>query len=98
MNRKTPIRRTLPIRSPTRNDRTQTGQFALVDDDPSLLKLLGMRLTSEGFHVTTAESGQEALRLLAREQIDLVISDLRMDEMDGMALFAEIKSISRACR
>ncbi|WP_338423670.1 two-component system response regulator GlrR [Serratia plymuthica] len=63
----------------------------LVDDDPSLLKLLGMRLTSEGFHVTTAESGQEALRLLGREQIDLVISDLRMDEMDGMALFAEIQ-------
>ncbi len=63
----------------------------LVDDDPSLLKLLGMRLSSEGFHVTTAESGQEALRLLAREQIDLVISDLRMDEMDGMALFAEIQ-------
>ncbi|MDP8825230.1 two-component system response regulator GlrR [Serratia marcescens] len=63
----------------------------LVDDDPSLLKLLGMRLTSEGFHVTTAESGQEALRLLAREQIDLVISDLRMDEMDGLALFAEIQ-------
>ncbi len=63
----------------------------LVDDDPSLLKLLGMRLTSEGFHVTTAESGQEALRLLVREQLDLVISDLRMDEMDGMALFAEIQ-------
>lgn len=63
----------------------------LVDDDPSLLKLLGMRLTSEGFNVTTAESGQEALRLLNREQIDLVISDLRMDEMDGMALFAEIQ-------
>ncbi|CUW23270.1 Transcriptional regulatory protein QseF [Serratia grimesii] len=63
----------------------------LVDDDPSLLKLLGMRLTSEGFHVTIAESGQEALRLLGREKIDLVISDLRMDEMDGMALFAEIQ-------
>ncbi|EKN5072043.1 two-component system response regulator GlrR [Yersinia enterocolitica] len=63
----------------------------LVDDDPSLLKLLGMRLTSEGFNVTTAESGQEALRLLMREKIDLVISDLRMDEMDGMALFAEVQ-------
>ncbi|EEQ15437.1 hypothetical protein yfred0001_36530 [Yersinia frederiksenii ATCC 33641] len=50
-----------------------------------------MRLTSEGFNVTTAESGQEALRLLLREKIDLVISDLRMDEMDGMALFAEIQ-------
>ncbi|MGB2536248.1 two-component system response regulator GlrR [Hafnia paralvei] len=63
----------------------------LVDDDPSLLKLLGMRLSSEGLRVTTAESGHDALRVLGREQIDLVISDLRMDEMDGMALFAEIQ-------
>ncbi|MCL6407102.1 two-component system response regulator GlrR [Dickeya dadantii] len=63
----------------------------LVDDDPSLLKLLGMRLTSEGFTVTTATNGQDALRLLQREKIDLVISDLRMDEMDGLALFAEIQ-------
>ncbi len=63
----------------------------LVDDDPGLLKLLGMRLTSEGFRVTTAESGHEALRLLTKEKADLVISDLRMDEMDGMALFAEIQ-------
>ncbi|CDG18495.1 MULTISPECIES: two-component system response regulator GlrR [Xenorhabdus] len=68
-----------------------SAHLLLVDDDPGLLKLLGMRLTSEGFRVTTAESGHEALRLLAREKADLVISDLRMDEMDGMALFAEIQ-------
>ncbi|CDL81187.1 two-component system response regulator GlrR [Xenorhabdus szentirmaii] len=66
-------------------------QLLLVDDDPSLLKLLGMRLSSEGFRVTTAESGHEALRILMKDKIDLVISDLRMDEMDGMALFAEIQ-------
>lgn len=63
----------------------------LVDDDPSLLKLLGMRLTSEGFTVITAENGQQALRLLQRGKIDLVISDLRMDEMDGIALFRAIQ-------
>ncbi|MDJ0041704.1 two-component system response regulator GlrR [Pantoea allii] len=63
----------------------------LVDDDPSLLKLLGMRLTSEGYQVTTAASGPEALRLLQKEKIELVISDLRMDEMDGLALFGEIQ-------
>jgi two-component system response regulator GlrR len=39
----------------------------LVDDDPGLLKLLGMRLTSEGYSVVTAESGPEALRILARQ-------------------------------
>ncbi|WP_260425993.1 two-component system response regulator GlrR [Cronobacter sakazakii] len=58
-----------------------------------MLKLLGLRLTSEGFTVETAESGHEGLRILAREKIDLVISDLRMDEMDGMQLFAEIQKL-----
>lgn len=65
----------------------------LVDDDPGLLKLLGLRLTSEGYSVITAESGAEGLRVLNREKVDLVISDLRMDEMDGMQLFAEIQKV-----
>ena len=65
----------------------------LVDDDPGLLKLLGMRLVSEGYSVVTAESGLEGLKILSREKIDLVISDLRMDEMDGMQLFAEIQKV-----
>src|SRR5699024_8712249 len=41
----------------------------------------------------TAESGQAALKTLGREKIDLVISDLRMDEMDGMQLFVEIQKL-----
>ena len=65
----------------------------LVDDDPGLLKLLGMRLVSEGYSVVTAESGQEGLKVLSREKIDLVISDLRMDEMDGLQLFSEIQKV-----
>ena len=69
----------------------RSANLLLVDDDPGLLKLLGMRLSSEGFRVSTAESGPDALKVLNKEKIDLVISDLRMDEMDGMALFAEIQ-------
>ncbi|HCR4095233.1 TPA: two-component system response regulator GlrR [Providencia rettgeri] len=69
----------------------KSANLLLVDDDPSLLKLLGMRLSSEGFKVITAESGPEALKILQKEKLDLVISDLRMDEMDGMALFDEIQ-------
>ncbi|WP_105639310.1 two-component system response regulator GlrR [Cronobacter dublinensis] len=68
-------------------------RLLLVDDDPGLLKLLGLRLASEGFMVETAESGHDGLRILGREKIDLVISDLRMDEMDGMQLFAEIQKL-----
>jgi len=69
----------------------QAARLLLVDDDPGLLKLLGMRLSSEGYQVATAASGPEALRHLQKEKVDLVISDLRMDEMDGLALFAEIQ-------
>ena len=68
-------------------------RLLLVDDDPGLLKLLGMRLVSEGYSVTTAESGPEALRVLGRDKVDLVVSDLRMDEMDGLQLFAEIQKV-----
>ncbi|HDT0396845.1 TPA: two-component system response regulator GlrR [Klebsiella pneumoniae subsp. pneumoniae] len=73
----------MTIRKPAR--------LLLVDDDPGLLKLLGMRMVSEGYSVVTAESGPEALRVLGREKVDLVISDLRMDEMDGLQLFSEIQ-------
>ncbi|PXG45039.1 two-component system response regulator GlrR [Klebsiella pneumoniae] len=73
----------MTIRKPAR--------LLLVDDDPGLLKLLGMRLVSEGYSLVTAESGPEALRVLGREKVDLVISDLRMDEMDGLQLFSEIQ-------
>lgn len=69
----------------------QAARLLLVDDDPGLLKLLGMRLSSEGYHVATAASGPEALRHLQKEKVDLVISDLRMDEMDGLALFGEVQ-------
>ena len=66
-------------------------QLLLVDDDLSLLKLLSLRLESAGHEVVTAESGPEALEILKQFTPDLVLSDLRMDEMDGLALFEEIQ-------
>lgn len=68
-------------------------QLLLVDDDLSLLKLLSLRLESAGHQVVTAESGPEALALLKQFTPDLVLSDLRMDEMDGLALFDEIQAL-----
>ena len=66
-------------------------QILIVDDEPALLKLLAMRLKLEGFDVTTAESGERALAQLAVSQPQLVVSDLQMGGMDGMALFATIQ-------
>lgn len=67
-------------------------KILLVDDDTSLLKLLGLRLKSEGFVVQTAESGPQALEQLEKERPDLVLSDLKMDGMDGLALFDRIQA------
>ena len=58
----------------------------LVDDDPSLLELLSLRLKAVGLTVKTAGSGVEALSLIPQCHPDLIITDLRMDEMDGMQL------------
>ena len=62
----------------------------LVDDDPDILKLVAMRLTAAGHEVRTAESGERAMALLAAVPPDLVVTDLRMGGMDGLALFDHI--------
>ena len=63
----------------------------LVDDDPDLLKLLAIRLKASGYRATTAINGEQALSMIAAERPDLVITDLRMSGLDGMALFHEIE-------
>ena len=63
----------------------------LVDDDPDLLKLLSIRLKASGYRTSTAGSGEQALSMIASERPDLVITDLRMAGLDGMALFHEIE-------
>lgn len=62
----------------------------LVDDDASLLRLLTLRLESEGYRVTGTDSGQAALKALNTEHFALVLSDLRMPGLDGLSLFDEI--------
>jgi len=59
----------------------------LVDDDPDLLKLISLRLTSAGYRVRTAASGEDALAAIAVTRPALVITDLRMPGIDGMQLF-----------
>lgn len=63
----------------------------IVDDDPGILKVLSLRLSASGFRINTANSGVEALQRIKSELPDLVLSDLRMDGMDGMALFSAIQ-------
>jgi len=67
-------------------------EILLVDDDPDLLQLITLRLSSAGYRVSTAASGEEALGKLAARRPDVVITDLRMDGMDGLALFDRIRT------
>ena len=66
------------------------GDILLVDDDPDLLKLISLRLTSAGYRVRTAESGETALATIAVERPATVITDLRMPGIDGLQLFDAI--------
>ncbi len=62
-------------------------RILLVDDDPDLLRLVSLRLKTAGYEVTAVESGEKALASLAVSRPQLVITDMRMSGMDGMALF-----------
>ncbi|HJV09965.1 MAG TPA: sigma 54-interacting transcriptional regulator, partial [Burkholderiales bacterium] len=68
----------------------ERGAVLLVDDDKDLLQLIAMRLTAAGYAVTAVESGESALAALAVSRPQVVVTDLRMHGMDGMALFDAI--------
>jgi DNA-binding response OmpR family regulator len=74
------------LSSPTRP------RILLVDDDPGLLEALADLLRNDGFLVTTARNGDEALRRLDAGWPDLLIIDLLMPKVDGWALAREVKA------
>ncbi|MDH3748030.1 MAG: sigma 54-interacting transcriptional regulator [Gammaproteobacteria bacterium] len=74
------------------------GKILLVDDDPGLLRLLSIRLRAEGYEVEAVESAHKALASLNRFGPDLVITDLRMDKMDGIGLLKELQTRSPGLR
>ncbi len=65
----------------------------LVDDEGSLLLTLAANLELEGFEVTLADSGEKALDIVSRQEIDLVLTDIRMPGMSGVELFHRIRGL-----
>jgi putative nucleotidyltransferase with HDIG domain len=62
-----------------------------VDDEPNILSALRRMLSLEGFEVFTADSGAQALELLARESVNVIISDMQMPGMNGTELLEKIR-------
>jgi DNA-binding NtrC family response regulator len=65
----------------------------IVDDEEDILNVLKLILTKEGYQVDTALDGKQALQLFRKKSYDIVLTDLRMPEMDGIELLERIKEI-----
>jgi two-component system response regulator GlrR len=74
------------------------GRILLVDDDPGLLRLMSIRLRAEAYDVEAVESAHKALASVSQFGPDLVITDLRMDKMDGIGLLKELQTRSPGLR
>jgi two-component system, OmpR family, KDP operon response regulator KdpE len=70
----------------------QAPRILIVDDDPNLLVLLADQLRTDGYEISTARDGDEALRRLQGSWPDLLIIDMMMARMDGLTLAREIKA------
>ena len=66
-------------------------RILIVDDDPEICETLSDILDEEGYDVVTANDGQEALEKIRQDSFNLVITDIKMPIMDGMALLKEIE-------
>lgn len=67
-------------------------QLLVVDDEAELRETLRRHYRLQGFDVAVAGNGVEALDLMKRQRVDLVISDIQMPEMDGIALLNAIRN------
>lgn len=70
-----------------------TQHILVVDDEKDTCLLLSQVLEKEGYDVDTASTGKEALSILKKKKINLVITDLKMPEMDGLTFLREARKL-----
>lgn len=80
-----------PDRSAAVSDQ-KSGRILIVDDDPYFLRVLSRILSDENFQVATAPSAQQARELLEGKSFDLVITDLRMPDDDGLTFLQRMRA------
>lgn len=66
-------------------------QILIIDDEPQIRSMLRQMLEREGYSVLDAANGREALRHLAQNPVDLVITDLIMPDMEGIETIRNLK-------
>ncbi|MEG0732943.1 MAG: response regulator transcription factor [Vagococcus sp.] len=68
------------------------GQLLIVDDDLAIRELMKLYLKNEGFDVVEAQNGKEALKIIEKQTIALLVLDIMMPEMDGWEVIKKIRS------
>ena len=71
-------------------------KIMIVDDEPDVVELVGEILEGEGYEVIGAESGDECLKKLEKEHVDLILMDFFMPGMDGRMVIEKIRETSRS--
>ncbi len=70
------------------------GRVLLVDDEPQIRRVLRMTLSDEGYEITEARNGEEAMDLLRTDRFDLILLDVNMPGMGGIATCSSIRAVS----
>lgn len=78
----------------TNQDQDIRAHALLVDDEPGFIEIMTKRLKRRGFRVTSVLSGTEALRSLRRQDYEVVVLDLKMEDMDGIEVLKILKIIA----
>jgi two-component system chemotaxis response regulator CheY len=74
-----------------------TGKVLAVDDSKTMRDMVSFTLTSKGFEVVLATDGEDALKKLGQDRVDLVITDINMPHMDGITLVKRLRALPN-CR
>ena len=69
-------------------------RILIVDDEQSMREWLRILFQRDGFEVLTAEDGQTARDIVAREYLDVVLTDIRMPRLDGVALLQAVRELA----
>jgi two-component system response regulator PilR (NtrC family) len=90
-----PSTATPPADTPVSDDSAAKPRILIVDDEPSMREMLRIVLRRDGYDVTVAANGSQAIDILQRERVDFLLSDIRMPDISGVEVLRAAKEANR---